>query len=187
MKRILIAGVLAGALLRPAPARACSVVGPSPLEIDDALAADDTTPPSVPVITSAVWQGTGGLSTCSDVRTLAVAVEATDDQTAPEGIGYELELDPAPEWFGPQAPMLARDGFVSLVFADESLGDVSVRARAVDPAGNRSELSEPYPVEIDVAWGCAAAPGGGSGAAALTLLLGLGLGVRHRRRPSTAP
>jgi hypothetical protein len=200
MKRTaLVATIVAGASLAPASGRACKFAGAVPHVADEALRATDTTPPTLsPTIAYEVNRGTGmggcAASDCDGIATIDVIPEATDDMSAPGGIGYRLSLaagqlptglglpteaiKPGPAF--PRLPLF----WSSDASGDEAI-DFTLRLVAVDAAGNESP---PQTVRVyDDPGGCAIARRGAPSRGAAFVAIALALLARRPRRRSPAP
>jgi len=183
-------------------ALACDPV-PEPTEYlaRPALAAEDTTPPSTPEIGEAILRQRRPelletQSRCGSLSSFQIvfAPSSTDDRTAPENIGYELEVvdgEPPSALHLPTTPVRFQyDWAVAdrFVFGfGESNEDVrfSLRVSAIDEAGNRSSASALVLVTGEA--GCSLAGQAGLAgslptAAPLFGLLLLRLGRRRRPR-----
>src|SRR3954470_5000711 len=100
MKRLqvlLAIASFAGVVGQLLPARACSFAGPAPYMIDASMRATDHVAPTLPplsVVRLQRGESNDGCSvdSCAGIASLAIAGAATDDVTAPEGIGYRFSL-----------------------------------------------------------------------------------------------
>lgn len=197
-------------LVAAADAAACSFASPEPFAVDPAEAAIDAVAPQPP---SAVWYALdeGDVleqSSCFDLSTFTIApTGASDDRTAAEDLGYQIELrrDVA-EFVAAHALGLGADAafagpgvvFVEIDPDRTSLEvyDFDIRLRAIDRAGNLSEPTEWVRIVTPDESGevhddasqdsdepaCAAAVGAGGGSA--LLVLAALLPVRRRWRSS---
>ncbi len=163
---------MASALLAtPTPASACSLVGNNPWQPDETQASD-TTPPSAPVVSAFVTRneddssGCGNVASCGSIAAIHLDVQATDDRTTAEQIGYEVTIvgGTAPTNFDPTL-----DGRVTPAFSGELIFyfefsspsfSVVLEVRAVDANGN---LGPPVVItvedEVDESSGCATGSG----------------------------
>ena len=143
-------------------ASACRLRPTQLLQIDPALAALDTTPPPPPVISSArVYRQEGRtcvgavctVTSCGDQASVMIRIAPPqDDALNPERIGYLLfPLDGVlPERIGREAAeirrgdeLVYRDGFDDVLATN-----ATVVLLAVDEAGNVSDPSEPFELEV---------------------------------------
>ncbi len=168
---------------------ACSYGTPQALVLDPQAQASDTTPPSVPVAkVDSVRRGQGpttnadcsqSASSCDDLGSIGIALTATDDQTAPEEIGYQVEVVAGhlPDGLElPTGPVLLMEGHLYLHWIDGATDDqeavsFTLAIHAVDLAGN---TSTPANVEVsDGGSGCSLVGRrlGSSWAATVILLL----------------
>lgn len=183
------------------PAAACSVAGVQEHTIDaddpDEVAPGAVSLVSVDVVDLGKTTGDGcggGTSSCDGVGTVSIRVQAEDDSTSLESLGFTLELASGSLLPGinlPDGPVRGwvRDGEVELilVWSPEQPGrsEFTLSVRAVDAAGNVGEPTE-VPVALAEQSGCAAA--GWSGSAALWLVVGLAaLSLAGLRRRAISP
>jgi hypothetical protein len=145
------------------PASAC-VFWPNGLhQMNAELYAQDALAPDVPVLvglgtfrrtgltctlTSCVW------NSCGDTGTVRIDLAATDDVTPEEQLGYRLEVvsGSVPASISSAIGInLAGDGPLILrpSFEEVSTLDVTLRAIAIDGAGNESAPSEAFTVRFD--------------------------------------
>lgn len=155
--------LLAGLAAQTEAASAC-VLEPTLLHrVDPELAAVDTMAPGRPVVVGVNAFRRSGLTcgadtcvqnSCGDTGTVTIDVAPTeDDQTPPGRIGYRLELvsGAIPDSMQPfigvnlagRAPLLLRPSFEQVAALDATL-----RAVAIDAAGNESIPSEPFAVQF---------------------------------------
>jgi MYXO-CTERM domain-containing protein len=181
--------------LRAVPAEACSIVGPTPLQIDPTLKATDTTPPTLTVAAlTGVKRGQGRqsdgcsstASSCDDLGWINVAVQGTDDMTMSQELGFRVALVAGTPPAGLTIPEGATTGFVSLLWIDgntddQEAFDFTLAIVAVDRAGNESA---PKTVHIvSEGSGCSvASPAPPRGMLAFALVTLVALGVRRRSR-----
>ena len=191
---LLIVAALVAALR--ADARACSLAGPTPHVIDPSMQATDQAPPTLPPLPSArvtrgkPTVGCGSRSTCDDIGTIGIAVDATDDVTPAERIGYRLTLESGQP---PSALILPTDavepvsGELVLVWDDIADGrtedfNFTLRITAVDLAGNESDPQR-LPISTGTGTACAVAGAPTPGGELATLVASaLALAMRWRRR-----
>lgn len=205
-----LASALAAVLaLVPADARACSYAAPEAAVVDPSEAAVDTVPPGAiarPAVS--VKRGHGlqregcsgarGTDSCADMGTLHLEVDvAPDDRTAPESMGYRVEVvegdDPGFLW----PDLLAEGVYFHLpeagradlwipwidgdTNAQEPL-DLVLRITPLDRAGNAGP-----PVDVEVhdpgSGGCGAGPAGPIGLLPVALVALVALRRRLSRRP----
>lgn len=154
-------------------------------------AIEDTTAPSRPEILDARLRITEGDTSCGaectdTLATTIIDVSATDDLASVEQLTYLVYRRPSPALGGPsvQATVLADQsdyyGGALWLWADvdDEGAEQWVWVRAVDQAGNVSELSEPFPVDTGRAGACSISRHGAAGFA-LPLLLALALVCRR--------
>ena len=155
--------LFAGLAAQTEAASAC-VLEPTLLHrVDPQLAAVDTAAPGRPVVVAVDAFRRSGLTcgvetcvenSCGDTGTVTIDVAPTeDDQTPPGRIGYRLELvsGAVPDSMQPflgvnlagRAPLLLRPSFDEIASLDATL-----RAVAIDAAGNESAPSEPFVVQF---------------------------------------
>ena len=160
------------ALAAQARVAAACVLEPVRLHRSDAsLAQTDTAAPEAPVVLDASAYRRSGLTcgqdicvanNCGDMGGVAIDLDAGDDQTPTNRMGYRLELvdgvlPPAlhhligAELAGPSPLRL------HLSFDDVPAVDATLRVIAIDAAGNESAPSEPFAVGFD---GCTLAATG---------------------------
>jgi MYXO-CTERM domain-containing protein len=188
---------VAGAAAMPAPARACSTIGPTPYEIDPSLQAADNVPPTLPPLSVAHLHrgkahGACSGSTCDGLASLGIAGAATDDVARPEGVGYRMSVvaGALPANFlllsGPTR-FYVQDGTIWFSWDDgetddqESI-DFTLQVVAIDLAGNESA---PQTIRVtDDQFGCAIARGhrASGRTAGFALLAVAWLAARRRRR-----
>jgi hypothetical protein len=141
-------------------ARACSVAGPTPLQVDPAAKATDTQPPTLTVAALSAVQrgqapqssgcGSSTASSCDDLGAIRIAVDGTDDMTMPIELGFRASLvggTPPTGLSIPEGPVLSAGTFGGneLVFwwidgstDDQEAIDFTLSIVAVDHAGNES-------------------------------------------------
>jgi hypothetical protein len=188
-------GLLAAdALVRSAPAAACSILGIVEHEIDpddpDAVA-----PGAVSMVSADVEKfdesgGCGSHSTCEGIATISVVVRAEDDTTPPEAMGFTFELVSGslpPEVSLPEGPVRGHpqgDGTTLLVLslseAPEDSFELVVRVSAVDAAGNVGDSTD-IPVVFESESGCAASGLPATGASWLLAAVAALFMLRTRR------
>ncbi len=196
-------GLLAAySLFRPEPAHACSIATVYEHEIDendpDAVAPGAVSLVAVDVKELGGEGGCGSQSSCDGLGTIHILVEADDDATPPESMGFTIELVSGSLPSGlilPDGPVRGwdrGDGNVDLVFgwspelADSM--DFVVRISAVDRAGNVGDSTDiPVVFEAEGESGCAAGglPGPWSGAVWLVAALAALFILRARRSASS--
>lgn len=184
-------------LIRSDPAAACVIATVYEHEIDpddpDAVAPGVVSLVSIDVADLGDSEGCGSRSSCDGTGTISIVVQAEDDATPPESIGFMIELVSGslpPGLSLPDGPVRGwerGDGKVDLVFVwspeqTDSMEFV-VRVSAVDGAGNVGDSTE-VPVVLEKESGCAAAglPGPGSGAVWLVTALAALFILRRPRR-----
>jgi hypothetical protein len=195
--------VLAGVVGDAGTAEACSFASNQPLVIDPQAQASDSTPPSPPSVgVESITRGKGpqpagcgqSVSSCDDIGWIVLTVDATDDQTASAGLGYQVELVAGDLPAGlalPNGPVLPREGRLLLVWTDGASDDqeaisFTLALRAVDLAGN---VGQPTTVQINDpgSGGCSiAARRPGSSWPASTLVVLLAARLLRRRRQARA-
>ena len=148
-------GLALAILLAPPRARACGSVGLVDHQVDPALLASDHTPPTLssqPGVTVSRGQGPRmdgcgqSASSCDGVGSLAIDVQASDDLTPSDAIGYRLSLvagkTPA-SLILPAHPIRAQvAGRIILVWDDGATDDqegldFTLGVAPVDAAGNQ--------------------------------------------------
>ena len=182
-----LAGLFALSALLSAPsAFACSLLGPQPHAVNES--SPDATAPSTPTLGElSIGRGVGprgGMSTsCDDIGWITLPLDADDDTSADDAIGYFLALSDGSLPFDlpvdPVRPQTAEG--LTLNWIDEATKEqepieATLQILAVDEAGNVS--AEPLAVEISDpgrSGGCASVP-----SASAWALLGL-LALRRRR------
>ena len=135
---------------------ACSYGTPPALVLDPQAQVSDTTPPSVPVAkVDSVHRGQGpttnancsqSASSCDDIGSIDIALSATDDQSATDKMGYQVELvnGHLPDGLAlPTGPVLLMEGRLYLHWIDGATDDqeaisFTLAIRAMDLAGNTS-------------------------------------------------
>lgn len=188
--------LVAGSLLRSDPAAACSIASVYEHEIDaddpDAVAPDAISVVSVEVADLGDSGGCGSQNSCQGIGTISIVVQAEDDATPPESLGFTIELVAGslpPGLSLPDGPVRGwdrGDGTVDLVLVwSPEQGDLTefvVRVSAVDRAGNVGDSTD-VPVVLEDESGCAAGglPGPVSGAVWLVAALAALLILRARR------
>ncbi len=161
-RRMCLALVMAGLLLRAESAEACHVQTPVPHVVDPSKQATDTTPPPAPVVRlQQIKRGQGpqdgpgctsSASSCDDLGMVTISAVATDEDTPPTLIGYRMELlsgrlpaglmlpgDSRP----PSPPNQSGEGALLLHWLDGATDkqesfDFTLSVRAIDLAGNAS-------------------------------------------------
>ncbi|HEY6722453.1 MAG TPA: MYXO-CTERM sorting domain-containing protein [Polyangiaceae bacterium] len=123
-------------------ARACSWTGPDPYQVE--ANPDDTTPPVLAAaeVTIQRRRGDNDGVNCGDIGSYTITVEASDDKTPEDELGFSLALvEGSLPFTVPQGDVaLDVDGDVSGAFVDEGTAfRGTLEVRAVDRAGNRSE------------------------------------------------
>ena len=150
--------------------QACSYGTPQPLVLDPQAQASDTTPPSVPVAkVDSIRRGRGPTtnadcsqseSSCDDTGSIDIALTSTDEQTATDKMGYQVQVVAGhlPDGLAlPTGPVLLMGGHLYLHWIDGATDDqeavsFTLAIRAVDLAGN---TSPPANVEVsDGGSGC---------------------------------
>jgi hypothetical protein len=183
--------------LRGGPALACILTSYSTHET--APDPEDEAPPAqVREVSVDVRRGRGpggggcdgeSSTSCDDLGRIALHVEPpADDRSAPEAIGYRLELveGELPEGVRlPTEPVRPDGASIGLVWVDgaddaQERVSFSLRLIPVDASGREGPPSEPVEV-FDPGQEVACSAFGGAGGAPLWLLA-LGLGVLRRRR-----
>lgn len=185
MRRALLAALVlvSLSLLAPPRATACSIVpGPTPHTIDASLAAQDTTPPSTPVVTQVRLvqdHDSPPGDSCGDLSSLVIDLApVTDNLSTADKIGYEinvvegrlpraLTLPVAAVRPGPYSSM-SPPSLIFVFGASNENVDFKLSVTAIDEAGNRSAASLPMQ-EIGRA-GCNAS-GSSANPSSLSLLL----------------
>lgn len=173
-------------LSSPGPAQACSYafdehfINPDEVDVD-------RTPPAAPVFGEVVFDRQGEGS-CSGTGTIGIRIEASDDRTAPEDMGYLIKIAGGTlpdDIFLPETPVRAGDdGIIYFPFEDRDQAiDVTFSVQARDLGGNVGAPAVVQAVddspEADVA-GCSAS--GSAGRASLALvMLALAVTLRQRR------
>jgi hypothetical protein len=144
------------------PASAC-VFWPTGLHEMNELHAKDASAPGSPVLVGlGTFRRTGMTCTlmscvwnsCGDTGTVRIDLSAVDDMTPSEQLGYRLEVvsGAVPASMSSAIGInLAGDGPLILhpSFDEVSALDVTLRAIAIDGAGNESRPSEPFTVRFD--------------------------------------
>jgi hypothetical protein len=203
MKRLAVLLAIAsfgGVVGRPAPARACSLLGPGPYVIDPSMQATDHVAPTLPPLSVARLQrgsASEGCShnTCEGVGVLAIGGAATDDVTPAEGIGYRFSVvaGALPPSFlillDQPSRATVSDGKIWLDWGDGATDDqepidFTLEVIAIDRAGNES-APQTVRVADDSGAACAIA-GGGPRRPPFAWFVGLaltGVLVARRRRP----
>jgi hypothetical protein len=195
----LLIAVVAGIASRPAPAHACGFAGPTPHTIDPAMQAIDQVPPTLPPIPppqitrgkAPEWSGCGQTaSSCDDVGTVGLQVQATDDVTAPGKIGYRLTLmgGSLPEGLALPGAIEPYANALVLIWSDGRTDDqedidFTLSVVAIDLAGNES-APQTVRVSDHPGFGCAVArPRSGRDALACLVVAAAILAARRRRTP----
>jgi hypothetical protein len=181
---LLLGTLLLGLELTPREALACSYVLPAPYHVDPAQVGVDVTPPVLSAVrVSELVRGIPGAGgSCGPLKaTLALDVDAVDDVTADENLGYRVEV------LRGLAPVYIAEptAYMYYIWSDEPAEplDFELRVRVLDEAGNESN-----PVDIrvtdnlDTEDGCSMAPASSEAAAAWSCALAA-LAWRLRRRP----
>lgn len=151
MRTLLLAASLLAVLVNARPATACCAVaggscgwGNYGLHEIDPAHADDTTPPSAPVVDVEITRYDQGCG--SDSLDLELAMQATDDRAPAERIGFLITVASGDVAIQIEEGAIVPSGPVVFYFSDDEVpfeGELEVRA--VDLNGN---LGPPTIVEI---------------------------------------
>jgi hypothetical protein len=156
--------------IAPSSARACKPGSNHPHTLDAQAQGTDSTPPGLPTVSvERIGRGKGPQrsgcgesgTSCDDLGTITLLVNATDDQTSAESMGYQVELASGSLPSGldiPSAAVRTMGGRLYFYWIDGNTDDqeavsFSLTIRAVDLAGN---VGEPATIAISD-------PGSGSG------------------------
>jgi hypothetical protein len=168
--------VLAGSLVFPDPARACSIAGPSFHTVDPALVGVDQTPPQLGEPTVAEVQNydhdsDGCTPKCGSDHSARLINLATDDMTPTARIGYRVTLVAGEARYlsvGDRAVFGAPDGSLWVSWDGENEFDFTLQLIAVDAAGNESA---PKTVRVYAEGGCSVGGRRASGGAEIVLIV----------------
>jgi len=198
---------LAAASLRGSAASACSSAS-TVYVTDSTQMAVDTQPPSTPQVGQVVVErgnqgGCASMGTsCDDIGSARIAVQATDDRTTASDVGFKITVvdGTAPFGLSPLGMPTARDleGSITLIWIDDTSMSTepvqfSVQIQAVDRAGNVSPAGATVAVHAPGSSACAITPRGGRGSpslpgvAAALALAAAWLASRRRPRKSDIP
>ena len=186
--------VVADAMIDPDQADACSIPAVQEHEIDGENP-DAVAPGAVSLVSVDVQDlgqspgGCGSSSSCAGIGTVSVVVEAEDDATPAESIGFTFELVSGSLPSGLQLPdgpvrgWQRDDGSVMLTLFwspnESDSMDFVMRVSAVDEAGNVGDSTD-IPVLLEEEGGCAAGGLPATGAAWLLALLAALFVLRRR-------
>ncbi len=155
------------------------------LHVIDPAQADDTTPPSAPVVEVEVIRYDQGCA--ADTAELLITMEATDDRAAADRIGFLITVASGELTLETQEEAIVPYGPVSFYFRDDELpfeGELEIRA--VDSNGN---IGPPTIVEVsssDASSRKRFASLRGTGPMFTYGLIGVALVIARRRRRKTA-
>jgi len=161
-----VAAAVVASVALPSPASACSPErGNDPWEMDPTQASDST-PPSPPTVEGFTERKEGSdlEGMCGDSAALRLRVSATDDQTTPAQIGYEVTIvgGDRPLGFDPESKgrITALSDRLTYGFDfDADSFSVDLEVRAVDGNGNVGPPTL-ITVEDDDGGGCTTGAGG---------------------------
>jgi len=152
---VLVIASMAGAVALPSRARACSSAGDTPHLLDPAMQGIDQMPPTLaPLPAPQITRGkapeqsgcTTSASSCDDLGSIGLSLQASDDVTPPTQIGYRLTLAagslPA-DLALPGGAIESLGGMLWLRWVDGATDDqepidFTLRVVAIDLAGNES-------------------------------------------------
>lgn len=164
------------------PAHACSPSGNSPHVLDETFADDAIAPSAVETGEPMISRDEGGCAMCGVGSRVMFQVEATDDRTPNERMGYAVRLRSGtlpPGMVLPVEPVTSY-GMIDLSFDPQADGFAfELDVWAVDLNGNPGPSSVVRVFEPDESLGCAA---GGSRRQGGFVLIGLALAIAVRRR-----
>ena len=152
MRSVLLVASLLAVLVNARPAEACCAVASSSscgyggyaLHVTDPTQADDTTPPSAPIVDVAITRYDQGCG--SNGLDLELAMQATDDRAPAESIGFLITVASGDFSIELEPGAIVPYGPVSYYFTEEELpfeGELEVRA--IDLNGN---IGPPTIVEV---------------------------------------
>lgn len=164
-------------------ASACGAAVRDDLVLDPAYA-DDTSPPSAPVVASQVHVSTG--TDCGDFGLILLDVSSVDDRAPAEKLGFRLDVESSDAQVSTRPYAVVPAAGQIYAYFDPTVDALHARlsVRAVDLNGNIGD-----PTFIDIAYeaprppdeGCNA---GGSDGLALALLVLARCTLRRNARPS---
>ncbi len=162
MWRSLQLGVLAAlALVRPVPADACAPHRFEPHTLDRSHLADAVKPGPVAIsmwIESSPSAGCVGPArdTCTPARRLVVHVNASDDQTPPDKLGYRVTITAGTAPFAAPGDVRPdRDDLLVFDLGDSEALDFELAIRAIDLNGNIGPATYTYVAQSAGGEGCA--------------------------------
>jgi MYXO-CTERM domain-containing protein len=190
MRRVLALALLLLIEAAPRPGHACTLAGNGTHRLDPQQASDTVAPsaPTVVEVDVARYEDDEldcGISSCGSYGLAQVTLEATDDASHPDLIGYQLRLvsGTLPRGLTLPTEPIAGGGALYLYF-DEDAPDfeAEIEARAVDLNGNLGPPTT-FVIADASAGGCASRTGRTGPLGSLAVLgLALALVVRRKRR-----
>lgn len=171
----LIAGAMLvlGALHLGTPAQACSISPPAAFVVDPQAAASDTSGPGAPTVSVvSIKRGKGAdtdyascsksVSSCDDLGTVTLRIQAQDDQTPREELGFKIDLvdGVAPAGLDlPSGPVRLFGENVYLHWGDGASDDqesfaFTLEIRALDLSGNVGPASTVRVEDAGTGGGC---------------------------------